>query len=55
LLACVLAYAGFNVKRLIDENQRKEAAALIAIILIMIVLALIVVPLSLSLFKRAIA
>ena len=52
LLASVLAYAAFNVKKLIKNNQKKDAGALIVIIMIMVIFALITVPLSFSIFRR---
>ena len=48
LLSAVLAYAAFNVKKLVGSNQRKEAGAFIVVLLIMIFVAIIVTALITS-------
>jgi multisubunit Na+/H+ antiporter MnhB subunit len=47
-MSVVLVYAAFYVKRLLANNEREKAGALVAVLTVLVLISLIVLALSLN-------
>lgn len=52
LISIVLAYSAFYIKRLLANNERKKAGALVVALMVLVLIAFIVLALSFNMNER---